>query len=146
MYETFKKEVKEENIYRNDFSSILLFQARTNSLPLADEKSNKNKSHICEICKNEEEDIKHFLFRCKITETVRKKFIKEIKKDDEEAAIKDMLFNSDNTEKEYLKEIWKERRKNKIIINKESARLKYENTVKEVCEKRNPFQKRVVYC
>ncbi|CAL4105699.1 unnamed protein product [Meganyctiphanes norvegica] len=139
-----KKKLKRRTYTEMIFSSILLFQARTNSLPLADEK----KKHICEMCKNEVEDIKHFLFRCKITETVRKKFIKEVKKNEEETAIKYMLFNSDNTEKakEYLKEIWKERRKNKIIIDKESARLKYDNTVKEVCEKRNPFQKRVVNC
>ncbi|CAL4128873.1 unnamed protein product, partial [Meganyctiphanes norvegica] len=87
-YEKYKKDINDENIYRNDHSSVLLFQARTNSLPLADEEKYKERSTTCVMCKSEEENIKHFLFRCKITEAIRHKYLNRIKLNEEEYAIK----------------------------------------------------------
>ncbi|CAL4081846.1 unnamed protein product [Meganyctiphanes norvegica] len=143
-YEKYKKDITDENIYRNDHSSVLLFQARTNSLPLADEEKYKKRSTTCVMCKSEEENIKHFLFRCKITEVIRHKYLNRINSNEEEYAIKEILFDKENIDrtKDFLSELWKKRKKVINIINKEKEKEEYDMEVKRICQMKNPFQRK----
>ena len=78
IYRKFKTEIKEEQIYRNDFSSTLLFQARSNTLPLNIEKRFRNESTICELCKVEGENLEHFILKCRSLDGSRyKNFIEK---------------------------------------------------------------------
>ena len=64
IYSRYKKVVKEESVYDNRNSSVLLFQARTNTLNLNIEKRHKNEDTRCSLCKQEPEDAFHFIFSC----------------------------------------------------------------------------------
>ncbi|CAL4067272.1 unnamed protein product [Meganyctiphanes norvegica] len=97
------------------------------------------------MCKSEEEeDIKHFLFRCKMTEVIRKKYINKIKSNEEEFAIKEILYNKENINrtKEFLSELWKKRKKAITIINNEKEKESYDIEVKRICQMSNPFQRK----
>ena len=71
IYSKYKKVVKEETVYDNRNSSVLLFQARTNSLNLNIEKRHQNGDITCSLCKQEAEDSFHFIFICTSLERKR---------------------------------------------------------------------------
>ena len=71
VYSKYKKVVKEEAVYDNRNSSVLLFQARTNSLNLNIEKRHQNGDITCSLCKQEAEDSFHFIFNCMSLEKKR---------------------------------------------------------------------------
>ena len=73
IYKKFKTQIKEEQFYRNDFSSTLLFQARSNTLHLNRDKRFKNESTICDLCHIEEENMTHFILKCNKLDNSRKK-------------------------------------------------------------------------
>ena len=96
------------------------------------------------MCKSEEENIKHFLFRCKITEAIRHKYLNRINSNEEEYAIKEILFDKENIDrtKDFLSELWKKRKKVLNIINKEKEKEEYDMEVKRICQMKNPFQRK----
>ena len=112
IYRKFKKEIKEEQIYRNDFSSILLFQARSNTLSLNIENRFRNESTICELCKVEGENLEHFVLKCRNLDGSREKnFIEKFKDMNNEDILGNMLFNYENIEttKKMLENLWRDR-------------------------------------
>ena len=64
MYQSAKNNIKEETIYDNTPASVVLFQARTNSLPLEDRKRHESKESTCRLCGEETEDLGHFILSC----------------------------------------------------------------------------------
>ena len=112
IYRKFKTEIKEEQIYRNDFSSTLLFQARSNTLSLNIENRFRNESTICDLCKVEGENLEHFVLKCRSLEASReKKFIEKFKDMNNEDILGNLLFNYENigTTKVMLENLWRDR-------------------------------------
>ena len=65
IYRRFKKDLgKMEYVYDNKPESIILFQARTNSLPLEDRRRYGGKDTRCPVCQEGQETLEHFLLFC----------------------------------------------------------------------------------
>ena len=113
IYRRWKKEIKEEKQYDNRPGSITLYKARTNCLPLNDRKRHQNENTTCEVCGEEEENLRHFILRCKEYEEERKTII-ELQRpyeEDENEVIGKFLFKEERIEekKELLQKMWKKR-------------------------------------
>ena len=72
-YKLGKQKIEYDNCYRNNSHSAFLAKARTNSLQLEEHKGrgNQNYDTTCKLCGEEEEDIAHFLVKCKELEGER---------------------------------------------------------------------------
>ena len=71
LYREYKNEIKEEEIYENDFESCLLFRARSNTLKLNWRKRFEGGSTECDLCsRQEEESLAHF-FECTAYQTIK---------------------------------------------------------------------------
>ena len=81
LYKEYKGEIKEEKIYDNTFASELLFGARSNSLNLNDMKKHTGGETTCDVCSEEEEDLIHFLMRCRGLDDRRDKELKRMIRD-----------------------------------------------------------------
>ena len=110
LYNRFKKEIKEENIYENDFGSKLLFRCRANVLGLNWRRRFTGGVVSCELCGGEEETLEHFLVSCPALQQVREG------SGYEGLEMEDLLFRLDrcSTEevrrrREYLGRMWSAR-------------------------------------
>ena len=61
LYMERKKENKEEQVYNNRPSSIILYKARTNCLPLNDRKRFTGENTTCILCDGTTETLEHFI-------------------------------------------------------------------------------------
>ena len=102
------------HLYDNSFGSTLLFEARTNSLPLEEKINKKNKK--CKVCQIEEENLEHFLIKCPAYNTIRNQYkIFTDSKLESKDIIRKLLFidDKDMTEiinrKNLLRKMWEER-------------------------------------
>ena len=112
IYRKFKTQIKEEQFYRNDYSSTLLFHARSNTLRLNIEKRFKNESTVCDLCHIEEENLTHFILRCnKLDNSRNKSFLDKFKDMNSDDKIGNMLFNIDHidTTRAMLESMYKDR-------------------------------------
>ena len=123
-YNKFKTEIKnEERIYGNNQESKVLFRARTNTLELQWRKKFINESTICQLCKEEEETLEHFLLDCQNLNNVRKECILLMKPQHEnrDTIVKYLLLFEIENEKDIAKykkillKMWRER---KEILNR----------------------------
>ena len=64
IYNAQKTKIAEVAEYDNTFSSVLWFQARTNTMPLNDRKRHSNESTKCDLCDSPKEDLQHFILNC----------------------------------------------------------------------------------
>jgi len=69
-----KVEIKDENMYRNNYGSVILFRCRTNTLKLNWRKRFEGGGEGCSMCGAAEEDLEHFLMRCPMLREVRERF------------------------------------------------------------------------
>ena len=110
-----KKKMKEERIYDNRWSSVLLFRARANVLDLNDRKRWVGGDTGCELCGHGYEDLEHFLMDCRILEEFRDKKIMEEMRKSRENAVGRLLFDFGGedveTVKRMLQGLWSQRRK-----------------------------------
>ena len=109
VYRKYKKAIKEEKDYDNRNSSVLLFQARTNSLNLNGHKKNKVQERICKLCNKEDEDIIHFIFKCKRLEVKRDtELIRTCNGEDLEDKLGKLLYETEDIErvKDMLQKLW----------------------------------------
>ena len=65
MYRKYKKKIKEEKLYDNRWSLVLLFQARVNMMELNDERRHDTLDTRCELCGDGYEDLNHFVIKVK---------------------------------------------------------------------------------
>ena len=69
IYRIYKEGVKDEDIYRNDGPSVYLYRARANVMGLNDfnrhQREEARRVTLCGICGEEDEDLCHFLLRCR---------------------------------------------------------------------------------
>ena len=68
-----KKEIREEKIYNNTPSSIILYKARMNCLPLNDRKGFTGENTTCILCDEIIETLEHFILECPAYNDVRKR-------------------------------------------------------------------------
>ena len=64
VYREFKLGIGYDRPYDNGMESVLLFKARSNTLILGDRNRFRGGDGICELCRQEVEDIGHFILRC----------------------------------------------------------------------------------
>jgi len=98
IYAESKNKVQEDAIYDNTPSSVILYRARTNTLPLFDRKRHVGEETTCPSCKIEEEDIEHFILRCPNQQSLRNEII-ELQQPFEEnipTIISRFLFGEEN--------------------------------------------------
>merc|ERR1711909_58793 len=72
-YAAGKTEIGYQHCYRNNVNSTFLARARTNSLKLEEAigRGNKHYNKMCKLCEQEEEDLVHFITKCRALETKR---------------------------------------------------------------------------
>ena len=115
LYKEYKGEIKEEKIYDNTYASELLFGARANSLNLNDLKKHKGGKTVCDVCGEEEEDLVHFIVRCRGLEDRRDKdLIAKFKGDDDRSTAGKILFETRDNDvervKRMLRNLWSSRK------------------------------------
>jgi hypothetical protein len=124
IYRKWKNQMgKMEEVYDNRPSSVTLFKARTNNLPLNDRQRFGAGNINCDLCDAEREDLKHFLLECPEYGTIRER-VEILERGNgehqgDEDRIGKFLFQSESWEdtKQTLQEMWKRReRKRKEII------------------------------
>ena len=65
VYNWFKKEISEEEIYVNDYNSVLLYRCRSNTLKLGWRSRFMGGDVGCQVCGLAEvETVEHFLLEC----------------------------------------------------------------------------------
>ena len=126
LYREWKNEVKEDLVYDNRPSSIILFKARTATLPLNDRKRHIGQSTECDLCGSELENTEHFLLECtdeEITEERRKATLLQRPMQENQAMIiGKFLFEPEEIEvkKDILYNMWKAR-KRRISLKQANA-------------------------
>ena len=119
MYRNYKREMREEGIYDNRFSSKLLFKARTDCLdlnegPRSRSDINPRRDISCTLCGAERENQEHFILNCrKLKHKRNNKLIEEKKGVTDKETLGNLLFiyNGEDLEdlKEMLQGMWSER-------------------------------------
>lgn len=113
MYRTWKKQIKEEMVYDNRYSSVLLFKAKTGTLPLNEINRHLNGDIKCTICDSEKEDLEHFLLICPEFSEIRTEIrhLQQPYEEDKSKIIGKFLFEESEIEKkkEVLQKLWRKR-------------------------------------
>ena len=112
-YATEKREIGYEYCYRNNYDSKLYARARINALQLEKHKGRGNKHYntTCRLC-GKEEDLIHFIIKCKKLEKKRNGSVINNNILDPEERMKDLLYrNKDyrNTSR-VVRDLWTLRR------------------------------------
>ena len=93
----------EDRAYDNRPSSIILYKARANVLPLNDRNrfQNPNASTICSICNNGVEDLAHFILWCSAFSHVRENdaYLQQPYIEDKNLLIGNYLFKNEDVDK-----------------------------------------------
>jgi hypothetical protein len=110
---------KEEKTYDNKPASVLLFRARTNTLPLKDRNRHTGGKIECDLCGAYKEDLEHFLLDCTEYGLVRQRQILLQKPfiEDKDYIIGLFLFSTDNVEaaKETIQSFWRIRERERRL-------------------------------
>ena len=129
MFHKRKKEIKQEKIYDNRYSSVLLFRARSNSLNLNDEQRHRKgtKDTSCKMCGAEYEDLIHFMIQCTELEEERNVQLMMKKKGDmDEDTVGNLLFDIERTDleetKKMIQRMWNKRKKIEKKLKKENEK------------------------
>ena len=113
-----KDAMKEERIYDNRFSSVLLFRARANVLELNDRQRWTKGDTRCKLCGSQYEDLEHFLLECKELERGRNDELIKKKRITGEDTVGKVLFEIEDGDLEELKrmlqEMWNIRKRGEI--------------------------------
>ena len=122
MHSERKNEIKEEQIYDNRPSSILLYKARTNYLPLNDRNRFTGDSTMCKLCNVTTEDLEHFFLDCPIYNDIRLIMLQRPHIENKHRILSDFLFNEDTIveNKEVLQSLWKMRKQELNNITRNS--------------------------
>ena len=115
IYAEQKKEIKEEGIYDNRPSSIIMYRARTNCLKLNDRNRHQGGEIECKLCGTNIENLEHFLLDCKELSEERQKMVElqQPYQENRNKIIENVLFNTEGIEKrkEKIYSMWIKREK-----------------------------------
>ena len=117
-----KNEIKEEKRIDNSLASKLWFRGRSNTMNLnIDNKYMKKGSTVCDLCEEEDEDMSHFLLRCKKLEKERDySFMKKKEDEDDEVILEKIFFGI--TDEESIKEMLTKMHRKREKIREEKIR------------------------
>ena len=116
IYNKYKINVKEEDgLYDNSEESVLLFRARTNTLPLfwrnRFKQNATEEDQLCPLCKMNVETLQHFLLRCTKLMHIRIRY-NFWDDGDHNKTLETMLCFSGKTQgKSLIKELWSTRKR-----------------------------------
>ena len=115
MYTKEKERIGYEYCYKNNYNSTLYSRARMNAL-----------HSPCKLCKDEEEDLEHFLIKCKALEKERNYEILENNTDDPEPKARKLLFRNENIQEvsKLIRSLWECRKKLMKQVISEDGKMK----------------------
>ena len=109
-YKLGKQKIGYDNCYRNNGHSAFLAKARTNSLQLEEHRGrgNQNYDTTCKLCGEEDEDIVHFLVKCKKLEGERDNRLMNGAQQDPEEKLRQLLFENKEHQEvgKMIKNLW----------------------------------------
>lgn len=103
IYKKYKKEIKDEQVlYDNTKESTILFRTRVGTLSLNDINRHQNKDTNCLLCKEDCENLEHFLLHCTELNTTRRgiKTLQQPYKEDIDDIIAEFLLFKERNDKE----------------------------------------------
>ena len=101
IYRKYKHSIKDEqNLYDNSAGTTTLFEARTGTLQLNDNKRHTNGETSCELCGYHYENCEHFLLHCTALQETRKNVIglQQPFEESIDETISDFLLFKENSE------------------------------------------------
>ena len=117
-----KWEIRYELCYRNNNSKFYA-RARMNTLKLEEHKGRGQKEYnkICKLCKEEEEDLVHFISKCKKLESKRNYNLLDKNTEDPEERMRKLLFRDERHQEigKQIKDLWDLRRELMKKLNKD---------------------------
>ena len=109
-YKLGKQKIEYDNCYRNNSHSAFLAKSRKNFLQLEEHKGrgNQNYDTTCKLCGEEEEDIAHFLVKCKELEGERdSRLMNGTQQSTEEKLVQLLFENKEHQEVgKMIKKLW----------------------------------------
>merc|ERR1712179_901939 len=124
-YAMGKTEIGYNYCYRNNMNSTFLARARVNSLRLEEAVGRGNKYHnkICKLCGKEDEDIVHFIVKCKALETKRRYDLLDRSIENPEERLVELLFRQQDFQGagRMIRDLWFKRKD--ILKNKERLEM-----------------------
>jgi len=128
-YAAGKTEIGYQHCYRNNMNSTFLARARTNSLKLEEAigRGNKHYNKVCKLCEQEEEDLVHFIAKCRALETKRDYGVLDCSIEDPEERMIKFLFRQEDFQRagKMVKELWFRRKD--IMKNRQKMELERRN-------------------
>ena len=124
-----KKEIRYDLCYRNNNKSMFYARARINALKLEEHKGRgiEGYNKICKLCEEEEEDLVHFVSKCRKLETVRDYNLLDRNISDPEERMRKLLYRDERSWKigKLIKDLWDLRREllkkeDRIIVGAQS--------------------------
>ena len=122
IYQSGKPTIKEEMMYDNTPASTVLFQARSNTLPLKARKRYTGEETSCPLCGNTEEDQYHFILECTQLADERGNIVvlQRPHPENRDEILKAFLFSQDKEEmelnKEGLYQLWRLRKRKLVTM------------------------------
>ena len=116
LYNKFKNNIKNEsNLYDNSEESIILFKAKTNTLPLywrnRYQQNINDIELLCPLCKRNIETLHHFLLECAELMNIRQKYNFCQSENQDKILENTLCFNEQIEGKALLKEMWTKRKR-----------------------------------
>ena len=116
IYNKFKANISDEHqLYDNTEESIILYRARSNTLPLNWRNRFKTDAseddQICPLCNDGIETLEHFLLVCENQMTIRNRYEIWSANSQDEKLVNILCFNGKLEGRKLLKELWTARRK-----------------------------------
>ena len=109
-----KKEIHYDLCYRNNNNSKFYARARINALKLEEHKGRgiEGYNKICKLCEEEEEDLVHFVSKCKKLETIRDYNLLDKNTSDPEERMRKLLYRDERSWEvgKMIKDLWDLRR------------------------------------
>ena len=123
-----KNKIKYEFCYRNNRNSLFLARARTNTIKLEDHKGRGliGYDKTCKLCKENKEDIVHFIIDCKKLEESRDYNLIDKNIQNSEERMRKLLFRNNKYQEigKMIKNLWTNRKKI-LDINREKHKNNY---------------------
>ena len=114
-----KKEIHYDLCYRNNRNSMFYARARINAIKLEDHKGRGIEGYdkTCKLCKDEKEDLVHFITKCRKLEGIRDYRLLDKNISNPEDRMRKLLFRDNRCYEvgKMVKDLWIQRRK---LLNK----------------------------
>lgn len=109
-----KKAIGYDYCYKNNYNSKLFARARVNALQLEEHKGRGNPQFdtTCKLCREEEEDLMHFIIKCKKLEAKRDYKVLNKKTRNPENRLRELLFKNHDYQavSRVIRELWEHRK------------------------------------